>query len=326
MNTNFFALSFDLETTGLCKWKDRFVQLGAALYYVDLETRQVEELTSFQEMCRSPVPMTTESARITGISQEMVNRQPLVAAQVLQHFQKWFLTALECPVCNNWSATKTENGFLKTMHEAGRCVVEAPRVLVSYNGHGFDLVFLTAEAARLSVGAVQYFREFKFTSFFDVMLAGKEGALDTTKLVRCSTGRCSYVLSDVYQVMVGKKLEGAHGALADSRAVMEVLKSCFECFLPWLKAVIICDKEQSGVFHLLSTVSSTLASCQKAAQQEQGRQDTGAKTNNNGGVLQQLRLAAEKRKREETGTKETGTKETGNKEIGSRITEKEQKV
>lgn len=306
-----FVVSFDLETTGLCKWKDRFVQLGAALYFVNTETKQVDELSCFQEMCRSPIPMTSESSRITGISQEEVNRQPFVAAEVLLHFQKWFLNAVECPVCNQWPASKKENDFLRARHEQGKCIMEAPRVLFSYNGFGFDLILLTIEAARLKIGAVQYFREFKFTSFFDMMLAGKDGAFDSTKLIRCSTGRCSFVLSDVYQVMIGKKLEGAHGALADSRAVMEIFKTCFDDFVPWLKSMLVCDKERSGVFHLLSTVSTILASHQKAAQQEQGRLDAKngkSESGNGGGVLQQMRLAAEKRKREETASCETSKK------------------
>jgi trimethylamine:corrinoid methyltransferase-like protein len=60
--------------------------------------------------------------------------------------------------------------------------------------------------------------------------------LDTTKLRRRANGSCSYALGDVYAAVRACPLQNAHGALADSQAVLD-LAQCTDMYTALCTAV-----------------------------------------------------------------------------------------
>jgi len=63
-------LSYDVETTGLDKQKDRIIEIGLALYSTG--QRKILESTSF--LVQSDVPISAEVTEITGITQAAVDK------------------------------------------------------------------------------------------------------------------------------------------------------------------------------------------------------------------------------------------------------------
>jgi len=238
-NEGMYLISFDLETTGLNKQKDRFVQLGVTIYECSPLREEKKESFSLMSLggtkwnCRSEVRMHPESIKITGISQQAVDQETLSAADVLQLFRD----------------------FIRQ-----KCSKENfKRILVAYNGKDFDLPILIYEAQRLPGGAEAYFRSLVLDALFDVLLAARE-VLDATKLTRDAKGKCSYALGSVYQCLLQKPLDGAHSALADAEAVMDVLQCTRDKFGKHLQC--LCDQgtgDLSGICNVMRCVETALA-------------------------------------------------------------------
>lgn len=196
-----YFVSIDTEATGINKFTDNVVELGGVIEHV--------EFKSANEVVRTPldvftmhcnphtVKMAGKASEITGITQEFLNSKPHVSV-ILNAFVAW--------------VNRT-------------CVDDKiPRVLVTYNGDGYDLPLIASECARIKeLGIQRFFRSCRFECHVDALTVGRR-ALDTTTLIRRKNGTCSYKLGDVYKSTTGKVLEGAHGAVADSRAVLDV---CF---------------------------------------------------------------------------------------------------
>lgn len=195
------VISFDLETTGLSTKEDRIVELGATIYTLNDGT--LSHVADFVQRCQSPVKMTAASIRITGITQESVDSQLLTAKDVLQLFRTFVNKH-----CKN------------------------KRILTGWNILGFDLPVTCLEASRLPEGARNYFMDFGAV-VFDAMLAARI-VLPTTRMLRNKAGQASYVLGDVHRVVTKQVLLGAHGALADSKAVVDILKEEMTLFMPFL--------------------------------------------------------------------------------------------
>ena len=73
-------------------------------------------------------------------------------------------------------------------------------------------------------GALQFFRMGRFEFFCDTMLLTKK-LVDKSLLKRTVRGTCSYKLGDVYASITARPLVGAHGAMADCRAVCEMMRA-----------------------------------------------------------------------------------------------------
>lgn len=190
----YYVISFDCETTGLSVTRDQIVEFGAVVRLWD-DTR-VEELAPFSMYCRpTVVTMSRRASEITGITMQSLEKQPTIR-RVLESFRDHL-----DKVCTD---------------------ADAPRVLVSYNGFAYDIPIVVAEAERCGMSAITYFRELRIQTSVDVLLFGRE-VLDTTCLVRKANGKCSYRLGDVYVACCKQPLLGAHGAVADSRAVLDIL-------------------------------------------------------------------------------------------------------
>src|SRR6266704_3304812 len=111
-------LSYDVETTGLDKQKDRIIEAGFALY----STGQQKVLESAGYLVKSEgVPITQEITDITGITQAAVDRFGHEPADVIEDFN-WFAEQAEAIIAHNGSrfdlpvtenAAKRSSKFLK---------------------------------------------------------------------------------------------------------------------------------------------------------------------------------------------------------------------
>lgn len=201
----FYLISIDCESTGLSVYNDQIVELGAVLYLWDSVTLTWTMLPSFS---RYALPtqkiMCGKAAEITGISMASLKDQPPIQ-QVLGDFYQHLEE--HCPD------------------------TDIPRLLLSYNGFTYDIPLLVCEIERYGGSAIGYFRTLKIQHAIDLLPFGRTH-LDTSLLKRKSTGSCSYKLGDVYLSVCRCPLADAHGALADSRAVLEILQ-CMDVQRPF---------------------------------------------------------------------------------------------
>ena len=115
--------------------------------------------------------------------------------------------------------------FLTFVDEVGSRFPNHVRVLSAYNGDMFDFPLLIHQLQRYYMeGALQFFRMGRFEFFCDTMLLTKK-LVDKSLLKRTVRGTCSYKLGDVYASITARPLVGAHGAMADCRAVCEMMRA-----------------------------------------------------------------------------------------------------
>ena len=101
--------------------------------------------------------------------------------------------------------------------------ISVPRVMFGHNILNFDFRIMAAEADRLEcLRASHLFRRMRVETICDTLPMAKL-VMNTTNLRRRPNGKASYKLGDIYMSKTGKKLEGAHDALVDSIAVMEII-------------------------------------------------------------------------------------------------------
>ena len=191
----YYIISFDCETTGLSVARDQIVEFGAVVRLWDTDG-DIQELAPFAMYCRPTVAtMSRRASEITGITMSSLDKHPTIKT-VLESFKDHLEVVCADP--------------------------DIPRVLVSYNGFAYDIPIVVAEAERCGLSATTYFRELRIQTSVDVLLFGRE-VLDATCLVRKANGKCSYRLGDVYVACCKRPLLNAHGAVADSRAVLDIL-------------------------------------------------------------------------------------------------------
>lgn len=202
----FYIISFDLETTGRSVKADTICELGFAIHIFDfgcepgsnlVKSLHTERLEPFHAYCKPSTPMHPEARQVHGLTDDFLCDKPT-----------------------------PETSFDLLQIHLDRVLVEAdvPRILLAYNGKSFDLPLVVHEADRHRSDVSHYFRQWKISSFVDVLLFNRL-FLDEEKLLRKTNGRCSYRLGDVYKALFSKPLDGAHGAIADSEAVVEIVKS-----------------------------------------------------------------------------------------------------
>jgi DNA polymerase III epsilon subunit-like protein len=198
----FYLISFDCETTGLSVTKDQIVEFGAIIHTWDSVTLEIDILPPFAQYAKPTVGgMTRRAEEITGITTGSLNDKPPikeVLADFLLHLDQ---------VCTN---------------------LEIPRLLLSYNGFAYDIPIVIAEIERYGGSAVAYFRQLRLLSAVDI-LPFSRACIDTTTLKRKANGSCSYKLGDVYASVCGCTLLNAHGALADSQAVLDIVHGSDVC-------------------------------------------------------------------------------------------------
>lgn len=226
------VLSMDLETTGLSTVTSEITQIGIAIeHWVvgndDTGEQKILSCTTLSPFCEYVRCVQTEefNARVievTGITQAtLVNAKPMekVAMRMLEHIDA---------VCKT------------TKH-----LQSATRILTTYNGDNYDLPIFVAELARHVPDPMSYLRSLKLSFNIDALPCGRK-CLDTTTLLRTTTGRASYRLGDVYKSLIGKPLSGAHDALVDAKAVLECL--AHEQFREALLPDLVCSSIGNCVY------------------------------------------------------------------------------
>lgn len=193
-----YVISFDCESTGLSVYKDQIVELGATVYRWTASACTFKSCGSFAQYARPTVArMSKKASQITGITAEQLAPHDTIGT-VLAAFKDFVEQA--CPDR------------------------DVPRVLVSYNGFAYDLPIMVAELERIASGrSLAYFRELHVEWALDMLPLCRQ-RLDSSRMVRKANGACSYRLGDVYMSVCQKALQGAHGALADSEAVMRIMQ------------------------------------------------------------------------------------------------------
>jgi len=193
----YYLISLDCESTGLSVYNDQIVELGAAFRLWDSTTGETSELSPFAEYAKPTVKtMCKKAEEITHISMVMLQDKPPINT-VLGHFMK---------------------------HVDMVCTQEnVPRLLLSYNGFAYDIPLIVAEVERSGGSAVGYFRKLRIHHAIDVLPFGR-ACIDTSILRRRANGSCSYRLGDVYAAVCKCPLLNAHGALADSNAVLDIIQ------------------------------------------------------------------------------------------------------
>jgi DNA polymerase III epsilon subunit-like protein len=196
-------LSIDIEATGLSKHKDTTIEVGIDIVLAETDGNIltiVKELPSFQQYTcgREGIQICGEAAEITGLSREFIAGQKpldLLFTNCVAHLDD---------VCQSFPETE--------------------RCLVAYNGNAYDVPMLVADAEKCfeAGGAKGFFRRLRIEKVIDVLHVARKHA-DETKLKRKANGRCSYKLGDVYRAITGDNLDGAHGAIADAKAVTRVI-------------------------------------------------------------------------------------------------------
>lgn len=193
-----YLLFLDFEATGLSRYNDQIVQIGMCIAKWGGSDTVPEKLTpSFQCYVKPSIATMSEKARqITGITMEQ-----LATAE-----------SLDC-VLGRW-LTYIESVCVDPTY---------PRILLTYNGFGFDIPLLVSELERQKPqSAVQFIRRMRLEYMIDLLPVVRTHG-DTTKLKRRANGVCSYTLSDVYAALVGQPLVGAHDALVDCLALIDLV-------------------------------------------------------------------------------------------------------
>lgn len=236
-----YLISLDLESTGLnmninsgdkC---DSICQIAADVQRVTLSssdqkcspeepeeekgTTNSKRVTSWESVDQfvtyvKPLkPMSKGASQVTGITDEMLSG----AQNFVQVFHRF-----------------TE--FLD------RTCVDGNRVLMAYNGKGFDFKMMFIDLQRClqqfapDQDAKKLVLRLKLDFLFDPLILARSH-LDRQRLIHNRNGNCSFKLGDVYMSMFSKKLDGAHDALFDCIAVNEVLKH--ELFEPHLRKELL---------------------------------------------------------------------------------------
>jgi DNA polymerase III epsilon subunit-like protein len=229
-----YVISFDLETTGLSRYQDQVTELGVEVVLWNTETHAQEVIGTFAKyVCPTSRTIAPAAALVTGITMDMLAGKPNISAVLRE--------------------------FLTYLDEV--CTEPHPRTLVSYNGFQYDIPLLVAEMERSRAGsALSYFRQLKIGRTVDVLPLGR-GSLDTFCLKRRKNGSCSYRLGDVYESLCHCVLDGAHGALADSRAVLRLL-GCAEfreAFGTTLQSQELDSRSTRNIMQLVQEILKTMA-------------------------------------------------------------------
>ena len=210
--------SLDLETTGLSVFSDQITQIALVISILR-ENGEFTRLSEFESLVKPQKAISQIASDITGITDEMLANQPnfaKVLPMLVLHLETTCDKAKE----------------IKGVDELTR------RVLVAYNGRSYDVPLLIHELKRINVDFVEVFMERFCTDFFVDPLLMARVLLKPVKLN--AYYKPSFKLTDVYEFVFGKELEGAHGALADAKACEEIL------LLSPLKIVLLEELKTNG--------------------------------------------------------------------------------
>jgi DNA polymerase III alpha subunit (gram-positive type) len=190
-----YCVYFDLESTGLSRWHDKIVQIGATIT-LHKDDKTDEKLGEFETLVKCDKKIHAKAAEVTGIYDHHLLDAPLPAHAFTQFFE--WLSRM----------TKEHPGI--------------PVCLLAYNGFNFDFPMFMSELCRWDFDILTVFKSHRIDMFVDPLVWARD--IDTKCLLRKSSGKCSFVLQDVHMALVGTPIENAHQALADTEALMKVCR------------------------------------------------------------------------------------------------------
>ena len=199
-------LSFDLETTGRqvptpsSKFQCSAVcEVGAVAWFLPSDGGGGgREVGRFQAYCRPRVPVDRDAAAVTGLTTEFLQKS--------RPFPHVFTSLVEF-----WSGVRAR-------------FAGSTFVLLSYRGHLFDLPILLHDlrlcgepdaVAQLSLLCLDF--------SLDGQALLRARALDAGLTLDVAKHGPNLVLGSVHQAVLRRPLVGAHGAVADSEAVLHIL-------------------------------------------------------------------------------------------------------
>lgn len=194
------GLSLDFESTGLNVSLDQITEFGIAIIGFTKNDTVCKLPNEFRMRVKVNRQISVASQRITNITNEQLNDE-LPFDDVLEKCTEFITQSCE---------------------PFGRDVT---RALITQGGKDFDIPLLIHELHRNGKTPNLYLRRWRVTSLVDMLpFCRNPTLLDNTKLMRNEFGRPIFKLGDVYEMLVGKPLVGAHGALQDALGVCEILQ------------------------------------------------------------------------------------------------------
>jgi len=217
------VLSMDLETTGLKVFVDEITEIGtaSAVLFTDGSFRLLkikkqkenedakgkedeEQWEDFQKYVKCKRAISNKSQYITGITAAKLKDAPTIK-----------------PAMERWAH------YVTTICAAYPDSV--PRIMIAHNGKDFDIPMMIAELEHCGISAMKFMRPLRFSYFLDTIPLSRD-VVDTTLLPRDKNGRACFKLGGIYEAICQRPLVGAHGALADCTAVLELIlhHDCFK--------------------------------------------------------------------------------------------------
>ena len=206
-------VSFDLETTGLCKRWSNIIQIGCCglLWHAEGDRIEIPAPMKFESYISSVKKVSPRITRITGITSSDIQNAPD------------FYNTME-----SWAK------HIKQWREL--CGVDSV-VLIGHNILKYDLPLLINNLIRHQMNVEYFFRcNLKVQSAVDTLYLAKTLSWRTYwVLPKTPTGRISYNLGGMYESICKRKLENAHSALADAQGVAQVMACVHKRVPSWKK-------------------------------------------------------------------------------------------
>lgn len=196
-------LFLDLEATSVAARNAHIIQMCGVLAKASCQDGGdglgYDVVSTFDEYVKPPVAIPYAVQELTGITQTRI--QTCAAfADCWQKFVKWFAS-----------------------------VADGPCAIVGHNLFAYDLVLLANEVCRLRVGHdfKAWYSNANVVYEVDTLRLCRADVAPTAWphsacLSRTKTGKISFTLTSLYRAMFGKDIKGAHNALADTSALVEM--------------------------------------------------------------------------------------------------------
>lgn len=181
----------DFEATGLSRWHDHITQIGALVVRQDNTSYTV--LGDFETFVYTDRKICEKASEKTGITNAHLEGAPRTKVALVKFFD-WVMK-------------------LKNKNEEV--------VLVAYNGINYDFPLLFSEMHRWDLNIPRQLSACGIKYLLDPLKWARLN-IDRTKLLRKSSGNCSFCLGDVHLALIGENFEKAHTALADTEALYKI--------------------------------------------------------------------------------------------------------
>jgi DNA polymerase III epsilon subunit-like protein len=202
MFDNVFVI-YDVESTSNRPTEDDIISLGAVLARYGSDGR-FQFVDSFHSLCSTNKEIAPQAQSVHHISKSMIEGKPKFD-RLMAMFKKF---------------------LQKHLTEASRTV------FVAHNGSKFDDVILFCNCVRNDIVFDDFLREVKCHGFVDtlkMLRAMFKGAPAKLLPRQPDTDRVSFALGCCHASFTGENIQNAHDALADSRALLNVMNAPSVC-------------------------------------------------------------------------------------------------